>query len=78
MQAIYRQYHNIQEFLRAFFMNPQLGSAYQNFLRGGGFDRILGLMLEPKTLENERMLEVIAKYVEEYCVVGGMRWRLND
>jgi len=78
LQAIHGQYRSIREFLRAFFTNPQLGSAYQNFFQGGGFDQILGLMLEPKYLKNERMPEVIAKYVEEYCAVGGMRWGLND
>lgn len=28
-------------------------------------------MLESKYLKNERMPEVIAKYVEEYCEVSG-------
>jgi len=35
------------------------------------------MMLESKCLKNERMPEVVAKYVEEYCAVGGTRWGLN-
>jgi len=76
MQAMHGQYRSIREFLRAFFTNPQLDSAHQNFFQGGEFDEILGLMLESKYLKNEWMPEVIAKYVEEYCAVGGTRWGL--
>ena len=69
MQSMHEHYRSIREFLRAFFTNPQMESAHQNFFKGGGFEEILGLMLESKYMKNAPMPEVIATNVENYCVV---------
>ena len=69
MHSMHEHYKSIREFLRAFFTNSHMESAHQNFFQCGGFEEILGLMLESKYVKNGAMAEVIAKYVGDYCAV---------
>ena len=70
MKAMLPHYKSIREFLRAFFTNPHLDTAHQNFFQCGGFNEIMGILLKCKHLSKGDMAPSIAEYVEEYCSVS--------